>query len=390
MRANGALPELPDAADIVVVGGGVIGLSTAYHLALAGVERVVLLDRDSFGSGSTCRAAGGVRANFSDAVNVALGLRSLETFERFATEMDQDIDLHQPGYLFLIDAEEDLAVFAANAELHRSMGVESHLVGPEEARRLSPLIRADDLVGALHTPRDGYCTPESVVLGYTRAARRAGATLVAGCEVTGISTDGDRILEVHTSAGVVATDQVVCAAGPWSRAVGAMVGVDLPVRPLRRQIICTEPVEDLPTDLPFTIDFSTSMYFHREGRGLLLGMPDPEDTWGFDLTRSTAWLGHLAEAMAHRIPSLGDVGLARGWAGLYEMTPDHNALIGRSGQVPGFLYATGFSGHGFLMGPAVGEVMRDLVLGRSPFVDVSGLSVDRFAHDAVRPEVNIV
>lgn len=380
----------PAAADVVIVGGGVIGLSIAYHLAQAGVDRVVLLERDTFGCGSTCKAAGGVRANFSDEVNVALGLRSLETFEKFSVEFDQDIDLHQPGYLFLIDDEDDLAVFRANADLHRSMGIESHLVGPDEAQRLSPLISTHGLVGALYTPRDGHCTPESVVLGYTRAARRAGATLVPGCEVTGVTTDGDRILGVDTPAGFTATEHVICAAGAWSRALGDMVGVDLPVTPLRRQIVCTEPIPGLPAELPFTIDFTSSMYFHREGRGLLLGMPERTDSRSFDLTRTNEWLGDLAEAMAHRMPSLDDVGLARGWAGLYEMTPDHNAVIGRSAHMSGFWYATGFSGHGFLMGPAVGEVVRDLYLGQTPSVDVSGLSADRFAHDDVRPETNIV
>lgn len=386
----GQSERLPAEADVVVVGGGVIGLSTAYHLAHAGVERVVLLERDTFGSGSTSKAAGGVRANFSDEVNVALGRRSLETFERFAAELGQEIDLHQPGYLFLIDNEDDLEVFRANAELHRSMGVESRLLDPGEAGRLSPLVTTDDLVGALHTPRDGYCTPESVVLGYTRAARAAGATLVPRCEVTGIATDGGRIQGVSTSAGFVATDHVICAAGAWSRSLGAMAGVDLPVSPLRRQIVCTEPVAGLPEDLPFTIDFATSLYFHREGPGLLLGMPEREDTWSFDLTRATDWLGDLAEAMQRRMPSLYDVGLAHGWAGLYEMTPDHNALVGGSSLLPGFWYATGFSGHGFLMGPAVGEVMRDLFLGRTPFVDVSGLSADRFDDGHARPEANIV
>lgn len=381
---------VPSAADVVVVGGGIIGLSTAYHLARVGVERVVLLERDSLGGGSTCKAAGGVRANFSDEVNVALGLRSLETFENFATEFDQDIDLHQPGYLFLIDDEDDLRLFRANCELHRSMGIESHLVGPDEAKRLSPPISTEGVVAGVYTPRDGHCTPESVVQGYARAARRAGATLVSRCEVTGIATEGDRILAVNTPAGDISTRHVVCAAGAWSRHVGAFVGVDLPVTPLRRQIVVTEPVPDLAPELPFTIDFGTSMYFHKEGAGLLVGMPEKEDSWSFDLTREAQWLGDLAEAMERRTPALGDVGLTRGWAGLYEMTPDHNAVLGHSSSVAGFWYAAGFSGHGFLMGPAVGEVMRDLYLGRTPFVDVSGLSADRFRGTDVRPEINIV
>ncbi|GAA2145387.1 FAD-binding oxidoreductase [Nocardioides koreensis] len=381
---------LPGAADVVIVGGGVIGLSTAYHLARAGVDRVVLLERDGFGSGSTCKAAGGVRANFSDEVNVVLGLRSLEAFETFAADLDQEIDLHQPGYLFLIDNETDLELFRASRELHRSRGIVSELLDPEEARRLSPLISTEGLLAGLHTPRDGHCTPESVVLGYTRAARRAGATLVSGCEVTGIATEGDRITCVSTTGGDISTGHVICAAGAWSRHIGTMVGVDLPVTPLRRQLVVTEPVPGLGLDLPFTIDFTTSMYFHKEGPGLLLGMPEKADSWSFDLTRTTEWLVELAEAMQRRTPSLGDVGLTRGWAGLYEMTPDHNALIGRASSVPGFWYATGFSGHGFLMGPAVGEVMRDLYLGHTPFVDVSGLSADRFRGSDVRPEINVV
>lgn len=381
---------VPNVADVVIVGGGVIGLSTAYHLARAGVERVVLVERDGFGSGSTCRAAGGVRANFSDEVNVALGLRSLETFETFAAEFDQEIDLHQPGYLFLIDNEDDLELFRANRELHGSMGIDSHLVDPDEAKRLSPPISTEGLVAGLYTPRDGHCTPESVVLGYTKAARRAGATLVTGSEVTGIATEGDRIVAVNTTAGDISTEHVICTAGAWSRHVGAFVGVDLPVTPLRRQIVVTEPIAGLDPTIPFTIDFATSMYFHKEGPGLLIGMPEKRDSWSFDLTRTAEWLGDLAEAMERRTPALGDVGLTRGWAGLYEMTPDHNALIGRSSSVPGFWYATGFSGHGFLMGPAVGEVMRDLYLGRTPFVDVSRLGADRFRGSDVRPEINIV
>lgn len=383
----------PAAADVVVIGGGIMGLSTAYQLATAGLG-VVLLERDSLGGGSTCKAAGGVRANFSDEINIALGLRSLETFERFAADFDQEIDLHQPGYLFLLDDPDDVRLFEANAALQNSLGVESRLVDVDEAQRLSPVIDTDGLVGALYSPRDGHCTPESVVLGYARAARRAGARLVTGCPATGIDLDGDgtghRITGVRTPAGTIATSQVVCAAGAWSKEVGAWVGTPLPVEPLRRQIIVTGPVPQLPDPLAFTIEFSTGFYFHREGDGLLVGMGEPSDSWGFDLSRDPAWLTGVAEAMERRTPALADVGLARGWAGLYEMTPDHNALIGRSRATPGFFYAAGFSGHGFLMGPAVGEVMRALVLGETPFVDVSALDAERFADAGTRPEANFV
>ena len=381
---------LPSRASVVVVGGGVVGLSTAYHLARAGVPDVVLLEKGELGSGSTCKAAGGVRAQFSDAVNIELGLRSLRTFETFADTFDQEIDLHQVGYLFLLDRPEHVAAFERNVALQNQLGVPSRMLEVAEAKALSPLVITDGLLAASYSPTDGHCTPESVVGGYARAARRAGARLVRGCEVTAIHANGGTLTEVVTEQGSIATDTVVCAAGAWSQALGAMIGVDLPVTPVRRQILTTEPIPGLDPRTPFTIDFATSFYFHGEGRGLLLGMSDPDETPGFKLARSEAWLPGLAACIERRAPALADVGLGGGWAGLYEMTPDHNGLVGEAPGVSRFLYATGFSGHGFLMGPALGEVVRDLYLGRTPVVDVGSLSAERFAGADLRPELNIV
>lgn len=381
---------LPSRASVVVIGGGVMGLSTAYHLARAGVADVVLLERGELGSGSTCRAAGGVRAQFSDAVNIELGARSLRAFETFADTFGQEIDLHQVGYLFLLSTPEHVAAFERNVALQNAMGVPSRMVDVAEAVALSPLVDPDGLLAAAYSPTDGHCTPESVVAGYAGAARRAGARLVRHCAVTGIESDGGSITGVVTDRGTIATDTVVCAAGAWSRSVGAMAGVDLPVEPLRRQILTTAPIPGLDPRTPFTIDFATSFYFHCEGPGLLLGMSDPHETTGFKLSPSEDWLPGLAEAIGRRAPALADVGLGAGWAGLYEMTPDRNALVGEAEEVSRFLYATGFSGHGFLMGPAVGEVVRDLYLGRTPVVDVSSLTATRFAGADLRPELNIV
>jgi sarcosine oxidase subunit beta len=382
--------ELPQEASVVVIGGGVIGLSVAHHLSRAGVRDVVLVERGDLGSGSTCRAAGGVRASFSDAVNIELGLRSLRAFEGFRAETGQEIDLHRVGYLFLLDRAEHVTAFERNVVLNNELGGTSRMVDVAEAKRLSPLVDTEGLLAAAWSPDDGHCTPEAVVLGYAGAARRNGARLVTGCDATGIVTSGTEITAVETSLGTIRTGVVVCAAGAWSARVGEMVGVDLPVVPLRRQILTTEPVAGLDARTPFTIDFSTSFYFHREGPGLLLGMSDPEETPGFRLGRSDAWLPRLGEVIARRAPAIADLGIAGGWAGLYEMTPDHNGLVGEATEVSRFLYATGFSGHGFLMGPAIGEVMRDLVLDLAPVVDVSGLDAGRFRDHAVRPELNIV
>lgn len=393
--------ELPASSSVVVIGGGVMGTSIAFHLAEAGVPDVLLLERGALGSGSTSRAAGGVRAQFSDRLNIELGARSLQAFTRFEQRPGQQIDLHTVGYLFLLTDPDDVLAFETSVALQNALGVPSRLVDPAEAARMAPLMSMDGvLAGAFHAG-DGYCSPESVVLGYATAARRLGATVRTGIDVLALQVEpgraggAARITGVRTTAGPVATSTVVCAAGPWSRAVGAMAGVDLPVTPLRRQILVTEPLPEplhrqVPATMPMTIDFSTTFYLHPEGPGVLLGMSYPAEQPGFRLEPDDAWLPDLTEAIAHRAPALLDVGVAHGWAGLYEQTPDHNALVGEAVAVSRFLYATGFSGHGFLQGPAIGEIVRDLILGRTPFVDVSPLSADRFAGGEQRPEHNIV
>lgn len=381
---------LPAGADVVVIGGGVIGVSTAFHLAEAGAE-VLLLERGEFGEGSTSKAAGGVRAQFSDPVNIELGRRSLRAFEEFGHRPGAEIDLTQHGYLFLLSDPDDVAAFETNVRVQNEHGVPSRMLSVDEACQLSPFVRPDGLLAAALSPTDGHCTPEAVVQGYARAARAYGAVLRRNQEVIGIDADEGGITAVRTTEGVVWTSTVVCAAGAWSASVGEMVGVELPVRPLRRQIVVTEPIADLPQTMPFTIDFSTSFYFHDEGPGLLIGMSDPNQDYGFHLSTDDAWLSGLSTAIERRAPRLAEAGIAHRWAGLYEVTPDHNALVGADDDVPGFLYATGFSGHGFLQGPAIGEVMRDLVIGRSPVVDVSSLHARRFqGAGAPRPERNLV
>ncbi|MFK0108400.1 NAD(P)/FAD-dependent oxidoreductase [Streptomyces sp. NPDC091217] len=377
-------------AQVVIIGGGVMGTSIAYHLASAGVRDVVLVERDELAAGSTSKAAGGVRAQFSDELNIQLGARSLESFARFGHEIGYDIGLRRVGYLFLLSTPEEVASFEAGVRLQNHLGVPSRMLTPQEAARLSPLIATEGLLAAAYSPDDGHCTPESVVHGYAAAARAHGARVLRRTEATGIERDGPYVTAVHTTLGRIATETVVCAAGPWSRAVGAMAGVDLPVQPLRRQIAVTEPVPGLPPTLPMTIDFTTSLYFHAEGPGLLLGMSDPDERPGFATDTHDRWIPRLYEAMQRRAPALLDLRRTGGWAGLYENTPDHNALIGEATSVSRFLYATGFSGHGFLQGPAVGEVIRDLYLGRAPFLDVRPLSAGRFAADAPRPEGNLV
>lgn len=383
------LAPLPDCASVVIVGGGVIGTSAAFHLAEAGVD-VVLLERAQLGSGSTCRAAGGVRAQFSDALNIEIAQRSLRAFRGFARRPGWEIDFKQVGYLFVLSEEPDVAVFERNVQLQNEYGVPSRILSAAQARELCPLLAGDDILAAAFSPEDGHLTPEAVVQGYAFGARALGAHIRVGCEVLDIASSGGEITEVITTHGAIRTGTVVCAAGAWSRGCGEMVGVDLPVTPLRRQVLFTEPIGGLPPHLPMTIDFASSFYFHREGPGVLLGMSDPEEQPGFITETSDDWIPGLIEIASRRAPRIADTGIRGGWAGLYEMTPDHNAIIGEARGVSRFLYATGFSGHGFLQGPAVGEIVRDLVLERQSPIDVGPLSVERFDAAALRPEYNVV
>jgi sarcosine oxidase subunit beta len=381
--------SLPDRAEVVIIGGGVMGTSAAFHLAEAGVTDVLLLEADQLSCGSTSKSAGGVRLQFSDEINIALALRSMDAYERFADRPGADIGLKQVGYLFLLTDPADLPVFEKNTALQNAMGVPSRMISAEEAGQLSPLANVDDVLAATVCLRDGHATPDAVVLGYATAAREMGVTIATGCPVSAIDVDGGDITAVHTARGTVSTSTVICAAGAWSPTIAAMCGVDLPVQPVARPIWYTEPMPDRPARVPMTIDFTTGFYFHSEGPGLLFGMADPDQPAGFDAPMRPDWLEVVGEVVAHRAPALLDVGIAGGWHGFYETTPDHNALIGEAAHVSRFIYATGFSGHGFLLGPAVGEVLRDLVLGHTPPVDVSGFDVERFQGET-RPEHNIV
>ncbi|MET7617225.1 FAD-binding oxidoreductase [Streptomyces sp. NPDC005408] len=380
-------------AEVVIVGGGVIGASIAFHLAEAGVRDVLVLERDEPASGSSGKPIGGIRAQFSDPLNIRLGQRSLEAWRAFISRPGADIGIDSVGYLFLLGSEAEVATFQQAVDVQNELGVPSRIITPREAHELCPYVDPGSLEAAAYSPDDGFALPKAAVNGYLRAARRLGARLRTHCTVTGIDTDGGRVRAVRTTEGTIRTSAVVCAAGPWSAAVGAMAGVKLPVTPLRRQIALTGRLSPAPPRIPFTLDFASTLYFHNDrADGLVLGLSDQRQEPGFGREFSREWLEPFREAARRRAPALAELEATSGWAGLYEMTPDRNALIGRAGEVDGFLYATGFSGHGFLQAPAVGEIVRDLYLERTPFIDVGPLSAARFEGRAaaVRPEAHII
>ncbi|WP_409055500.1 NAD(P)/FAD-dependent oxidoreductase [Streptomyces sp. SYP-A7185] len=375
----------------MIVGGGVMGASIAFHLAEAGVSDVLVVERGELACGSSGKPIGGVRAHFSDPLNIELGRRSLRAFQDFPHRPGADIRLDTVGYLFLLTGERQAEQFTESVRLQNSLGVPSRMIDAAEARRLCPYLSTEGLVAAVHSPTDGHARPGLVVHGYADAASGAGVRFATHTRVTGMDTTGDRVSAVHTDRGTVGCSTVICAAGAWAAQLGSMVGVELPVRPVRRQLAFTAPLSPQAPRIPFTIDFTSSAYFHNSDDGLLLGLADPRQADGFDTTWTPEWLDLFQEVVRHRAPALATMPLAGGWAGLYEVTPDHNALIGRSDEPSNFLYATGFSGHGFLQAPAVGEIVRDLYLGRAPCVDIAPMSVDRFrAGAASRPEAHVV
>ena len=381
LPADTSRPPLPDRAEVVVVGGGVMGTSIAFHLAEAGVRDVVVLEQDLCGSGSSAKPFGGVRATFSDPGNVLLGLRSLEAFERFADRFSTDIGLRQVGYLFLCRSDAELASVEASTALQRRLGASGRMITPAEAHALNPLLDPAVLVGASFSPRDGYAEPARVVAAYATALQTLGGQVHERTTVTGLETSGGAVRAVHTDRGTIRTDAVVCATGAWSARLGELAGVSLPVVPVRRQIGFT-PQQGAPyPTVPFTLDLSTTLYFHNYPGGMLLGISNADEPEGFGRGFDDAWVPAFDDAARTVAPRLAGRPLEGGWAGLYENTPDHNAIIGVSRQLDGFFYATGFSGHGFLQAPAVGEVVRDLYRGVEPFLDVAPFDVSRFDPD---------
>jgi sarcosine oxidase subunit beta len=367
----------------VIIGGGAIGASTAFHLATGGVEDVVLLERETLASGSTSRSAGGARLQFADELNVRLSLRSLEEFERWDELIGQHVEFvpeiafRQVGYLFLLDTPELVETFRAALAVQHACGVPSSELTPAEIGALVPQVELDGLLAGTFCPRDGHMSPEAVVQGYAAAAVARGATVLQGCPALAIEHSGGRITGVRTPRGTVATDTVVCAAGAWSREIGAMAGVDIPVHGEARHMWFSPQSGGLRDDLPLTIDFSTSFYFHREGPGLVFGGREES-------------LEAVAEAALPRLPLIADLPIQSSWWGYYEVSPDHNAIVGECPGPGRFLYATGFSGHGFQQAPAVGEHLAQLIRGERPSFDLAAFALERFARGEQRAERFVV
>ena len=387
------MDKQPRHAEVAIIGGGVMGASVAYHLALRGQRDVLLLERgDVFGQGATGKCAGGIRFQFGSEINIRLSLESIPMLERFEEELDQPIGLHQGGYLFVLTRAADVQVFRRNVDLQRRLGVPTEWLEPDQVRHQLPLLKFDDALGGTFNARDGLCDPSSVVNGYVHAARRLGVTCLTNVEVTGLRVTRHRVTTVVTPPGDIEAGSVVNAAGPFAGEVGRMMDLDLPIVPLRRQMLVTTPLPEVPSDFPFVIDFATGLYFHREGPGIMTGMANPSEPVGSDERVDLAWEQVHLEAAVQRFPLLAQAGLAHHWAGLYEMSPDAHPLIGRLEPIQNAYVVAGFSGHGFMHGPIAGKLVAEVILdGNASSLDIGVLSPTRFAlHSAAPHEYNVV
>ncbi len=385
-------PSLPAQADVVIIGGGVMGASTAYHLAKRGVRNVVLLEKEEFfGQGSTGRCAGGIRHQFSTSINIELSIKSLAMLQNFQQETGQAIDIKLCGYLFLLSTPAQMQQFERNVALQNSHGIKSELLTVEQIATRVPLLNLDGIIGGSYYGGDGIADPSGVVNGYIAAARENGAHAFNGVEVTGIDVQAGAVTAVHTNNGTIQTNTVVNAAGPWSAPIAAMAGIDLPVHPERQQILVTTPMPTIPSDFPFIIDFAQRLYFHREGAGLLTGMSVVGEPPTFEQNVKPDWtMQHMDKAM-ERLPIMETAGRLTEWAGLYEVTPDAHPIIGPIAAVHGFYAVTGFSGHGFMHGPIAGLLISEQILdGAAHTLDITSLRAERFAEGQLIKEFNVV
>lgn len=377
-----------ETADVVIVGAGAVGCSIAYHLAERRAGRVVVLERDRVGGGSTSKGSGGVRLQFSTAINIQLSLQAVPFFEQFAVRFGVDPAYQQRGYLFLAHDQALLDVFRRNLALQQGYGVPSREVTPAEIRDLLPYVNVDDVVGGSYCPKDGRLDPAVVVRTFAAEARRLGAEIREGVTVTGLRLDGDRVVGVRTDDGEIESPVVVNACGPWAAALSRFADVDEPVTPLRRQQFLTEATELVPRPTPFIIDGDRSFSFHSLGDQIRVGMARPGETTGWNDQPDWDLVPLIRERLAHRAPILANLEIVHAYAGLYEMSPDSHGIVGWASGASGLLLCNGFSGHGIMHSPIMGRLVAELILdGEAHTVDLTPLRPSRFAEGAAIEEV---
>lgn len=378
-------------ADAVVIGGGVTGAAIAYNLGKLGMRRVVLCEKDTFCSGSTGRCGAGVREQWGQEGNCRLAQASLDIFEHLQEELayDYDIEFKQKGYLMLAHTEKEWNQFQKNVKLQNSLGIRSKLLTPGEAGKVVPSLNTEGMLGATYNRRDGHANPFHTTRAYLLAAGRMGADICYFTEVTGIDVADGRVRGVTTSRGDVEAPIVINAAGPWAGPIGAMAGVSLPLFTQRHQILVTEPVGWLLD--PMLMSFSIGIYCQQTPHGsLIMGIGDPKEPKGYDTGHSWDFLHEMASIITRLLPVLRLVRVVRQWSGLYTVTPDAHPILGSLPGLDGYYQAVGFSGHGFMLAPMVGQLIAEMATGNPLSMDISRLDLGRFARGELMVEPSVV
>lgn len=382
--------------DYVIVGGGCMGASIAWHLAKRNAGSIALLEREKFlGQESTGKCAGGVRAQFSTEVNTRLSLLSIDRFEHFSDEVDHPLQYLQWGYLFLLGNDEQVARARKQREMWTRLGMHVEWLEPAHIEKRFSYLNMDGIVAATFHQRDGFVDPNDIVQGYASAARRRGMVEMTECEVLDLVMDRSnrQVHAVKTNRGDITVGKaLILCTGAWTRKLAMQMMVDVPIDPYRRQILVTKRFDQIATPFPMTVDLTTGLYFHPESGGVLIGLSDLSEAPSFNQSLNEAFSETMLMTAMERCPLLGEAAINRGWAGLYEVTPDHHPILGRAGVVENTFICAGFSGHGLMHAPAAGIVMSEMILdGKAHSVDVSELSLSRFSDPArLRHETAVI
>lgn len=376
-------------ADIVIIGGGIIGCGIAYNLAKKGCKNVVLFEKNSLASGATGRCGAGIRQQFGTKMNCILARESIKIFENLSQELDYDIELNQGGYLILAYTEKEVNQFKKNVALQQSLDIDVRFITVKEAKKIVPPLNTEDILAATFCPTDGHADPFKTNFAYAEAAQRLGVKIYTFTEVNEIETENNRIVAVNTDKGKILTPTVINAAGGYSEVIGKMVGVDLPVYSQRHQILITEPVD--PLFRPMLMSFSRNFYCQQTPHGsIIMGFGDPNEPKGDDIGTSWQFAREMAQKMTTVVPLLKEVSMVRQWAGLYNVSPDAQPILGEHPQVGGFYMAIGFSGHGFMLAPVASKLIAELILEGKTFLPINKLDIGRFERGELILEPSVV
>lgn len=378
-------------ADVVIIGGGIIGFSVAFHLARAKFGQIVVVDKGSvIGDGSTSQAAGGIRAQFAQKANIEMSIISETFYENFKEETGYEALFEQVGYLFLLSDDEQVNLFKKSYELQKSLGLPVELLKPDDIAKIVPHVRLDDIKLGTFCKKDGISDQWEFLSGFEKAAKQMGVVVELEAEVESIEVESGKISGVRTKRGHIKTPLVINCAGPYAKMIGRMVGAEVKVEPYKRQIVNTAELNFLKAGIPMVVDVKSGLYCHKEGSGLLLGWADKDREPSFDISVEPDYTDAILERALDLIPQLETAKIANQWAGLYESTPDHQAIIGWESKVEGMFHCCGFSGHGIMHAPAAGLVTSEILAGKETTIDISSYAPERFAKGEFVTETNVI